>query len=136
MDKTEAFELKAKYGDEAFYLALDILEKQRIILTHTMEINRRKTYIEANETKIRKLKEKLGKACTENAVEKRIRDLENRQLALTWKGKPLINWIDSMDSKNPENFSIMVDLDENPEIQPILKEFVELEKQIQEAKKC
>ena len=134
MNKTEAFVLKSKYGDEAFYLALSILEKQRIIQSHTMEINRRKGFIEDNETKIRKLKTKLERVCTENTVEKRIRDLEDRQLALTWQGKPLINWIDSMDSNNPENFSIMVDLDENPEIQPILKEFVRLEKLIQEAR--
>jgi len=59
MNRREAFEIEEKYGREAFGVALDILEKERIIGFHNEKINVAKYHIQKNEDKIKVLKSKL-----------------------------------------------------------------------------
>ena len=59
MNMTEAHELKAKYGESAFMLALDILEKQRAITFWTGKKNSADYYIKQNREKIKAIEKKL-----------------------------------------------------------------------------
>lgn len=59
MNRTEAFEIKAKYGEDAYHIALQVLEKERIIGTWNDKKNVADHHINQNYKKIWKLLVKL-----------------------------------------------------------------------------
>lgn len=59
MNKKEAYEIKAKYGEDAYDIALEILEKDRIIGTWNDKKNVADHHINENNKKIWKLLVKL-----------------------------------------------------------------------------
>ena len=61
MNRAEAFRLKEKFGNDSFYLALEIMDKERIVLFWTQKENVAKYHKAQNEKKIQDLKEKLVK---------------------------------------------------------------------------
>jgi len=62
MDRGTAFDIKKQYGEEAYLLALEILDKERIILHWEGKKNTAQYYIEQNQEKIKKIQVKLNKA--------------------------------------------------------------------------
>jgi hypothetical protein len=65
MNRTECFEIKEKYGDDAYYIALEMLEKDRIVEHWNSQANVAKYHIKQNNEKIGNLMIKLERAKTE-----------------------------------------------------------------------
>ncbi len=62
MDRKEAFDIKKQYGEEAYYLALDILDKEHAISFWNDKKNSAEFFIKQNQEKIKKFQVKLEKA--------------------------------------------------------------------------
>ena len=65
MNRSKALDIKAKFGDNAFYLAMDILEKERIIDFHKSNIFQAENHIKTNKLKISIYRKKLNKLIKE-----------------------------------------------------------------------
>lgn len=62
MNRGTAYDIKKQYGEEAYSLALDILDKERIISHWEGKKNTAQYYIKQNQEKIKKIQVKLKEA--------------------------------------------------------------------------
>ena len=62
MNRGTAYDIKEKYGEEAYLLALEIMDKEHAISYWTDKKNVAQHYIEQNKDKIKKIQVKLDQA--------------------------------------------------------------------------